>query len=535
MAADQPMPPRAPAVTLVPVAPAVPVSLSMQPSHPGAAQAAAAGPPAAPGVVHLVGVGPGDTGLVTLRAAQLLATADVIAHDKLVPADVLALASVDAEFLDVGRRADGPYAGRDAVDQLLVSAALAGRSVVRVKGGDPFVFGRGAEEARALAAAGIPVEIVPGVTSAVAVPAAAGIPVTLRGVAPGVAIVTGHEDPTKDATQLDIDALAAFPGTLVVLMGRRALPRLTARLIAAGRAPTTPAAIVAQGGWPGQLLVDGTLADLAELAEAAQVPTPAVVVIGEVVAHRLPQADRATRPLHGVQIALPRLTDEPSRLAVALQHAGAVVHEPHVLTTHPAAAAPLRAAARAIVAVEVDTVVITSMAAAETLLDALVEVGADVRALASVQLWVSGRRTALRLARAGLVADWVTDGPATLRAAPPDGAGRVLVLAADAADGGIADALAATGAVATRVSTSMTVPTGVPLAAPGAVAIIAASRLAACVVGHDGPVIALGPSAATACRQLGVHVTAVAAEPTPAAAIAAVCRLLDAGRVHAGA
>lgn len=489
------------------------------------AAALAAGPPATPGVVHLVGVGPGDAGMLTLRAAQLLSTADLVAHDKLVPAEVLALVRPGAQLVDVGRRAGGAYVGRAAVDELLRDAARSGRAVVRCKGGDPYVFGRGAEEAQVLADAGIPVEVVPGVTSAVAVPAAAGIPVTLRGVAPGVAVVTGHEDPSKPGEQLDLDALAGFGGTLVVLMGRRTLPRLVARLLAAGRAPDTPAAVVAHGSWPGQVLVEGTLATIAGLAAEADVPTPAVVVVGEVVAHRVRTADRALRPLHGVQVALPRLSEDPSRIAIALRHAGAAVAEPLVLAEHDAPSAPLDAVAEACAAGDLDTVAVTSVGAWDALVAALVRRGHDVRALGGVRLFVSGQRTATRLRARGVVADHVVDGPAALRAGTVPMTGRTAVLAADAADGGIGDALAAAGATVTRVATSTTRATGATLPAADAVAVVAASRLAPTVVGHRGPVVAVGPSTATALQQLGVPVAAVAAAPTPAAVVAAVQQL----------
>ncbi len=485
------------------------------------AAALAAGPPATPGTVHLVGVGPGDAGMLTLRAAHLLSTADLVAHDKLVPDEVLALARPGAQLVDVGRRAGGAYVGRDAVDELLRDAARSGRAVVRCKGGDPFVFGRGAEEAAALAAAGIPVEVVPGVTSAVAVPAAAGIPVTLRGVSPGVAIVTGHEDPTKPGEQLDLEALAGFGGTLVVLMGRRTLPRLVDRLLAAGRAPDTPAAVVARGGWSDQVLAEGTLATIVSAADEAAVPTPAVVVVGDVVAGRVPTVDRSRRPLHGAAVALPRLTADASRIAIALRHAGAAVDEPVVLREEAAPAAPLDRVADAIVGGHVDTVVATSTGAVEALTDALRRAGRDVRALAGVSLWVSGRRTATRLEARGLSPDLVVDGPAAFRDAPPTGAGRCVVLAADAADGGIGDVLEAAGAQVDRVASSASVPTGASLP-PGAVAVVAASRLAASVVGHDGPVVAVGPSAATALRQLGVRPAGEAAAPTPSAVVEAV-------------
>lgn len=468
--------------------------------------------------------------MLTLRAAQLLSTADLVAHDKLVPDEVLALCRPGAQLVDVGRRAGGPYVGREAVDELLRDAARSGRAVVRCKGGDPYVFGRGAEEAHALAEAGVPVEVVPGVTSAVAVPAAAGIPVTLRGVSPGVAVVTGHEDPTKPDEQLDLDALASFGGTLVVLMGRRTLPRLVERLVDAGRSPSTPAAVVARGGWPGQVLVEGTLDDIAQRAEVADVPTPAVVVVGEVVAHRVRAGDRGRRRLHGATVSVPRLSDGASRIAIALRHAGAAVHEPRVLRDEAAPTAPLDAVAGDLSDGTVDTLVLTSTAAWDVLVQALERTGRDVRALAGTALWVSGQRTAARLRERGIAPDLVVDSPAALRADPPTNAGRVVVLAADAVDGGIADALTAAGATARRVATSVSVPADVAPGPSGSIVVVAASRLASEVADHDGPLVAMGPSTARALRQVGRGDVVVTAAPTPEAVLDTVADLVGSRR-----
>ncbi len=185
--------------------------------------------------VYLVGAGPGDPGLLTVRAAELIARADVILHDRLIPAEALAGARPDAEIVYVGKQGGGPQMPQEEIHRLLLEHARAGRDVVRLKGGDPFVFGRGGEEALVCAEAGIPFEVVPGITAGVAAPAYAGIPVTHRELASGVAFVTGHEDPAKPETALDWPALAAFPGTLVFYMGVRSLPRIAEQLVAGGR------------------------------------------------------------------------------------------------------------------------------------------------------------------------------------------------------------------------------------------------------------------------------------------------------------
>ncbi|MGA8364423.1 MAG: uroporphyrinogen-III C-methyltransferase, partial [Solirubrobacteraceae bacterium] len=213
------------------------------------------------GRVYLVGAGPGDPGLLTARALELIALADTILYDRLIPAAALDGARADAELLFVGKQGGGDSVPQAQTEELILDRARAGRTVVRLKGGDPFVFGRGGEEALRLRAASIPYEIVPGVTAGVAAAAYAGIPVTHRGLSSAVALVTGHEDPDKDIeASLDWPALAAFPGTLVFYMGVRALPGITRSLIEAGRSPEEPVALVERGTLPGQRTVTGTLA-----------------------------------------------------------------------------------------------------------------------------------------------------------------------------------------------------------------------------------------------------------------------------------
>ncbi|MEX1177270.1 MAG: uroporphyrinogen-III C-methyltransferase [Nitriliruptor sp.] len=253
-------------------------------------------PSARPGVVHLVGAGPGDPGLLTLRAAALLATADVVAHDRLVPDAVLDLVPPTVDRVAVGKPAPGSCGWRqDAISDLLVAEARAGHAVVRLKGGDPFVFGRGGEEAIRCHQAGIEVEIVPGVTSAVAAPAAAGIPVTHRGVASAVAFVTGHEDPAKPSSQLDWAGLAAFPGTLVFLMGVHHAGRIASQLVLHGRSATTPTAVVRWGTTERQQELVSDLASLAADIERSAIASPATIVVGDVV--RVREAIRGHAPV----------------------------------------------------------------------------------------------------------------------------------------------------------------------------------------------------------------------------------------------
>ena len=232
----------------------------------------------------LVGAGPGDPGLLTLKAAQLLAECDVVLVDRLVDPAVLAHVRDGAEVVDVGKASwTGTAPRQDEINTQLVARARDGKRVVRLKGGDPFVFGRGSEEAEALVAAGVPFEVVPGVTSAVAVPAYAGIPVTARGYTQDVCVVTGHLDPDDPGSRVRWQALATGPGTLVILMGHDRLPLLAEGLIRFGRPADTPAACIERGTTPGQRVVVSTLERLAEDVARAGLQAPVATVVGEVV------------------------------------------------------------------------------------------------------------------------------------------------------------------------------------------------------------------------------------------------------------
>ncbi len=248
--------------------------------------AAAPARPAAGGWVALVGGGPGRPDLITVRGMELLRRADVVVVDRLAPRALLAELGPGVEIVDVGKEAHGHNITQDQINRLIVDRAGRGLGVVRLKGGDPFVFGRGGEEALACRAAGVPCEVVPGVTSAVAVPALAGIPVTHRGITQDVTIVSGHLDPSHPGSTVDWDAVATGAGTIVVLMGVGALGQITAELVKRGRAGSTPTAVIHGGGSAGQKVVTGPLADIAALAADARIGPPSVIVIGDVVALR---------------------------------------------------------------------------------------------------------------------------------------------------------------------------------------------------------------------------------------------------------
>jgi uroporphyrinogen III methyltransferase / synthase len=287
------------------------------------------------GIVYLVGAGPGDPGLMTRRALELIASADVVLYDRLIPPGALDGASPGAELRYVGKEPGQPAVEQDEINAQLVELGQAGKRVVRLKGGDPFVFGRGGEEAEALAEAGVRFEVVPGVTAGVAAPAYAGIPVTHRDASSAVAFVTGHEDPSKDGSALDWEALARFPGTLVFYMGIKNLPLIAERLMAAGRAGSEPAAVVARGTLAGQATVDGTLADIAERVESAALRPPAITVVGPVAGLRETLAWVEQRPLQGEVVAVTRARAQAGELADRLRELGAEVVEAPAIRIEP--------------------------------------------------------------------------------------------------------------------------------------------------------------------------------------------------------
>ena len=236
--------------------------------------------------VHLIGAGPGDPGLITVRGLKLVQQAEVVIYDRLVHPDIVQEAPADALRIYVGKETGLHFVAQEKINELLVHYGHQGLRVVRLKGGDPFVFGRGGEEAQALVAAGIPFEVVPGVSSAVAVPAYAGIPVTHRKVASSFAVITGHGEGNKDLTRIDWAALANAVDTLVVLMGVRGLTKVVDQLLTHGRSPATPVALIRWGTTSEQQTVTGTLMDIVAKATAAGLEPPVVTVIGEVVALR---------------------------------------------------------------------------------------------------------------------------------------------------------------------------------------------------------------------------------------------------------
>jgi uroporphyrinogen III methyltransferase / synthase len=403
------------------------------------------------GRVHLVGAGPGDPGLLTARALELIAQADVILYDRLIPMEALDGARTDAELLFVGKEGGGESVPQEQTEALLIARARAGADVVRLKGGDPFVFGRGGEEALALRAAGVSFEIVPGVTAGIAACAYAGIPVTHRGLATGVALVTGHtraEAPTEaDETLLDWSALAAFPGTLVFYMGVRQLPHIATSLIQAGRPESEPTAVVERGTLPGQRTVTGTLATIAARASEQAVRAPAITVVGQVTQLAEQLAWLEPGPLSGRTVAVTRARAQTSGLAQRLGELGARIVQAPIIRVQPLEEA---AAPPAVPLTEhpPGLLCLTSANGVACLFERLRRAGRDARALAGMRVAAIGTGTAQALRERGIVADIVPEravAEGLVEALANEPLGRVLIATARGARKVLPEALRARG------------------------------------------------------------------------------------------
>jgi uroporphyrinogen III methyltransferase / synthase len=355
------------------------------------------------GVVYLVGAGPGDPALATKRALDLIERADVIVHDRLVSPQLLEGAAGSAELVYAGKDPNSRSITQEQINELLVARARDGKVVVRLKGGDPFVFGRGGEEAEALARAGVRFEVVPGITAGIAAAAYAGIPLTHREDASAVAFVTGHEDPLKEESALDWKAIAAFPGTLVFYMGVRNLGELTARLIEHGRAVDEPVAVVERGSLPRQRTVTAPLAEIARQAAVLGIRPPAVTIVGRVAALRERLAWFEGAPLHGKRVAVTRARAQASALAARLSNLGAEVIELPSIRIEPRLDGhDVREAVSRLAAGRYDLVCLTSPNGARLLLEALGRDGLDANVLARVTIAAIGPGTAQALAEGGI-------------------------------------------------------------------------------------------------------------------------------------
>jgi uroporphyrinogen III methyltransferase/synthase len=502
------------------------------------------------GTVYLVGAGPGDVGLLTRRGAELLARAEAVVYDRLVAPEMLALAPDEAERLYVGKSPSHHAMSQEEINALLVRLAQQGRRVVRLKGGDPFVFGRGGEEALTLREAGIPFEIVPGITAGIAGPAYAGIPVTHRGLTSAVVLVTGHEQPGKAESDLDYAALARI-GTIVFYMGVGRLDEIARGLMSAGRDAGTPAAVVERATTSRQRTVGADLAHLAQAAAEQGVDAPAIVVVGDVasLADTLAWCDH--RPLFGETILVTRTRTQASELSSQLRDLGARVLECPTIAIEPAGEEALRAALGNIGVYQ--WLVLTSPNGVERFCRGLADCGGDARRLAGVRLAAIGPGTASRLADFGLRADLVPAeavGESLAQALVEAGAGqgtRVLLARATDARDVVPETLRRAGAEVTEVGLYRTVlppkvdEAALEAVAQGEVTLVTftssstAQHFARLVEERRGRdvldhvrrtvnVAAIGPITAATARELGFGVAVESSEHTIAGLVAAIAR-----------
>jgi uroporphyrinogen III methyltransferase / synthase len=470
--------------------------------------------------VHLVGAGPGDPGLLTVRALELLRVADVVIYDRLSQESLLDLAPA-AERIDVGKAPGHVRMTQSEINDLLIERGRRGETVVRLKGGDPFVFARGGEEAAALAGAGVPFEVVPGITSAIAVPAYAGIPVTLRHSSTSVTIVTGHEEPGVEGIEgaegtVDWEAVARVGGTIVVLMGVARIGRIATELMAAGRSPDTPVAAVRWGTRPEQRTVRATLSTIAD----QQLGTPSTIVIGEVAASDLAWFEN--RPLFGRRVVVTRAREQAGELVTRLQAQGAATVEvPAIEIRGPADGGAALAAAVDRLG-DYDWVVLTSPNGARRLLGVVRDRGRDARAFAGARLAAIGPGTAEALAGANLEVDlvpprFVAESLLDALPAPSATRGRLLLVRAAVARDVLPEGLRGQGWDVDVVEAYRTEQA--PLAEEQAAAVAAAdvvtftssstvsNFLAAMGGRHIPPVVAaIGPITAATAREHGLAV-----------------------------
>lgn len=514
--------------------------------------------PRSPGLVSLVGGGPGDPGLITVRGLERLRAADVVVHDHLVSQALIELARPDAERVYAGKWAGSRAMTQQQINELLVDRAnRVGPKglVVRLKGGDPFLFGRGGEEAGWLAAHGVPFEVVPGPSAAIAVPAYAGIPVTDRRASSSLLVVTGHEDPSRPMDRVRWERMATAADTLVVLMGTRHIASIAAALVAGGRPSSTPAAVVQWGTLPAQRIAEGTLADIATRVADAGIGPPSTLIVGDVVALRGQLAWFDRRPLHGARVLVTRARDQAAGLVEALEQQGAEVLVLPVLAFAPPESTGALDDALARIGVY-DWLILTSTNAVDAAFERIRAAGGDARSLAAVRICAVGPATADRLEAHGIVADLVPEdatGEGVLAALEQAlgraGLGQSRFLMPRAAEGRdvIPAGIAAAGGTIDVVAAYRTICPDEPDAAPvlralreGALHVVTLTSPSAVrnLVGRLGGdeqaldllgrarIATIGPTTSTAVRALGLAVHAEAAPHTADGLADAVARAL---------
>lgn len=490
------------------------------------------------GRVYLLGAGPGDPELITRRAARRLGEADLVLYDALVHPELLDLAPKTAERVFVGKRAGRVYERQESINARMIEAARAGRVVARLKGGDPYLFGRGSEEAEALAAAGIDFEVVPGVPASVAAPAYAGLSLTHRVHGSSVAYVTASESPLKDSTGHDWSKLATATDTLVIFMGARNLASLMQLLVDHGRPASTPVAFIVRASLPSQRTIVGTVGSIAELVAQQNPGTPALTVVGEVVRLREHLRFFDTLPLFGKRVLVTRPEHSADALATLLRDAGAdPIRAPAIRIAPPLDPEPLARSARD--AGKYDWVVFTSANGVAAFFDSLAAQQLDARAFGTANVLAIGPATARALGAHGVRADLVPDefrgeaAAAALIAAGDVKDRLVLLPRAEVARDALPDALRGAGAKVEIITAYRNVPVDDAarahlrsLVADGGIDIVTFTapstvRETLAVLGQDGPsllarltVASIGPVTTEAAVKAGVRVDVTATEYT---------------------
>lgn len=427
--------------------------------------------------VYLIGAGPGDPDLITIKGLECIKRADTIIYDYLASEALLAHARPETKLIYVGKKGFSKHITQDQINSIIIEEATGEaaacpfdeRMIVRLKGGDPFVFGRGGEEAQALRKHGIEVEVVPGVTSGIAAPASAGIPVTHRGVSTSVAFITGNEDPTKAESDIDWEGIAHGAQTLCFYMGIKNLPFICEKLITAGRSPRTPVALIRWGTTPKQEELFGNLEDIAQKAEEAGFQAPAIIVVGDVVGLRDTIGTRTPLPLEGFTVAVTRSRTQSSNMVARLKGLGADVLECPTIQIEPLASyAEADRAIEGLAHGAFDWLILTSTNGVDFFFDRLHALGMDSRALAVVKLAAIGSATANQIARHGIATDLVPSqyrGEAVVREMLEAGAEsgeRVLLARAKEARNAIPDLLTQAGLTVETVPLYETVPSTAP-------------------------------------------------------------------------
>ena len=495
-----------------------------------------------PGEVVLVGAGPGAPDLITVRGREQLVRADVVVYDALVSPELLDACKPEAELVYVGKRGGKTSWKQERIQELLLDRAEKGKTIVRLKGGDPLLFGRGGEELEFLAAHGIPVEVVPGVTAASGAAAMALLPLTHREVASEIAFVTGREDPGKESSGIDWSSLAHWSGTLVFYMGRSQWQRIAGRLLSEGMAATTPVLAVASATTPQEQTVEGTLGSPETLLEQLDPELPVLFLVGGVVKKR--SAGRhGTRPLHGRRVLVTRTAELNSRMGRELRKLGAsVISFPTIKIEPPESWAALDDAIRRLRTY--DFVVFTSLHGVRAFFSRLDAAGSDARSLASAKVVAIGTATASELRKRGVRADWIPPGGTSMSLAddwptvwPLQGA-KILLPRSSLADELLPRKLAARGAEVLQVEAYRTVRADVSYARrqallasdpPDAIVFTSSSTvrffLELCPrawFSGKSAVVCLGPITAEAAKKAGLRVDLVPASPSTRSLLAAL-------------